>query len=687
MKRYLIFFISFVAYAPAIAQQNDSIRDQIVAYKYYYDYSGLYRTPVDTSLKHYQIYNPAFSNFSMNQYVGNLGTSIYSNIASEHSGFSDFLFDQYIRYNFLKPMDIAYYTTRTPFTLLTYFSGGPKSRQEQKLDIVHVQNVNKKLSFGFLGSLAASDGEFINQKTSKNCFSLYSTYNGTRYNYHFAVMLNSLKSAQNGGVIDSLYENLTDIQPNTAPVYLEAAASKTKNLTIFLQHRFYITGSYNNLELEEPAQTEIPSDKIVSPDSIAKDSIAGKLNPMDSIPHQTIPGIQKPKSKRWNEVLSFIHQLSYEKSSRSYTDELLQQRSDGTLERDYYKHTYINSAQTRDSVYFRRLENTLLLAVNANPILKIPAELRVGLKNQMDLMSYNNIPVFAMNTIHSGDFSPRTKDSYINTALIGNLANRFSKTIAFGASAEFFFTGYKAGNLHITGDISKTIGNNFTMTLRGDFAIEKPGYYLQDYESNHFIWHNDFKSKQSTNILKAEISHEKLKIYLEGYTATYINYLYFNSIAMPEIADNPFTVFMVSMKKYIDLNFFHTMVKATFQQSSNNTIMPMPAFNGYNTSYIEFQLVKNVMRIQLGYDLFYHSAFYPKAFMPATGMYYVQNEKKTGNYPYADVFLNIKLKRVRFSLKYENFTSIFKPPKNYFLPHYPFNPGILKLGVSWTFYD
>jgi hypothetical protein len=144
---------------------------------------------------------------------------------------------------------------------------------------------------------------------------------------------------------------------------------------------------------------------------------------------------------------------------------------------------------------------------------------------------------------------------------------------------------------------------------------------------------------------------------------------------------------MVSLKKNIDLNFFHTMLKATIQHSSNSNILPLPAFTGYNTSYVEFQVVKNVMSMQFGYDLFYHSEFYANAYMPATGMYYVQNEKKVGNYPYSDMFLNIKLKRARLSIKYENFTSVFKLPESYFLPHYPFNPGIIKFGVSWTFYD
>jgi hypothetical protein len=299
----------------------------------------------------------------------------------------------------------------------------------------------------------------------------------------------------------------------------------------------------------------------------------------------------------------------------------------------------------------------------------------------MDFFSYNGIPVFPDTTKF------RYKKSYINTALVGTLTNRISKTITFGASAELYFTGYKSGNLRITGDISKTIGKSFKLNLAGDFAVETPQYFLQDFESNHYAWHNNFTSKQSTNIITAQVSHEKLKIYLEGSTATYLNYVYFNSQAMPEMTGVAFVVNMVSLRKYFDLGFFHTMFKVAAQTSGNQTAIALPAFTGFNTSYAEFQLVKNVLRVQLGFDVFYNTPYYAKAYMPATGMFYAQDEKKIENDPYGDVFLNIRLKRARFSIKYENITSLFNPRSGYFIPHYPFNPGIIKFGVSWTFYD
>ena len=57
------------------------------------------------------------------------------------------------------------------------------------------------------------------------------------------------------------------------------------------------------------------------------------------------------------------------------------------------------------------------------------------------------------------------------------------------------------------------------------------------------------------------------------------------------------------------------------------------------------------MEIQLGLDIFYFTSYYGDAYMPALGMFYIQNKKQIGNYPFADIFFNFKVKRARVFLK------------------------------------
>jgi len=646
MKRFITTFIFSVAFILVFGQNNDSdtIKHPIVAHKLYYDYSGQYLTPVDTSLLHFEVYNPAFTNFALNQYIGNYGSAVLPIIAQDNAGGYDLIFNKYINYNFYSPEKVLYYTTRSPFSRMKYFTGGPKSRQEQDFQFTHTQNVNKNLNIGILGRLIYSDGEYANQKNKGNSFSLFSSYIGQRYNYYFNANLNTLKSTENGGLFsDSIYEKI-NVRSYTMPVRLQAASSISKNLTIFFQHRYYLTGSY------KVDSTKDDSTKTVS---------------------------------KWNEVLSIIHRVKYEKSSRSFNDKLTA-TGNGLLDRNYYHNIYIDSALTKDSVLFRQLENNFLLAINAMPVLKIPAELRFGIKNQLDRVSYNT-RIDSSST--DGTLRIRDSKNYINSALTGSLANRFSKTITWGASVDLYFTGYKAGNIYLSGDISKTIKNNFQMTLKGDFCIEKAPYFINDFESNHFVWHYSNLSKQSNTVVKAILSHSKLKLKLEGESGSYINFYYFGFDTTPEVADNPFTMFRVTGTKYMDWKALHTMFRVTVQQTTNDVAMPMPLFSGFNSSYLEFFVFKRVLQFQVGYDVFYNSPYYYKAYMPATGLFYSQRELKSKSTPYVDVFLNIKIKRAQLSLKYENITSFTTLPAGYFTPHYPYNPGILKVGLSWNFYD
>jgi len=94
-----------------------------------------------------------------------------------------------------------------------------------------------------------------------------------------------------------------------------------------------------------------------------------------------------------------------------------------------------------------------------------------------------------------------------------------------------------------------------------------------------------------------------------------------------------------------------------------------------------------VMYLQLGADVRYNTAYYADAYQPATGLFYLQNSKKLGNYPYIDLFANLKLKRTRVFFLYMNAGSLFLERRYFTSLHYPMNKATFRLGVSWSFYD
>jgi len=83
----------------------------------------------------------------------------------------------------------------------------------------------------------------------------------------------------------------------------------------------------------------------------------------------------------------------------------------------------------------------------------------------------------------------------------------------------------------------------------------------------------------------------------------------------------------------------------------------------------------------------YHTSYYAPAYMPATGQFYVQSKVLIGNYPVINAYLNFHLKRTRFFLEYYHINQKFMKGAYYSMPNYPINPTIMKMGVSWNFYD
>ncbi len=73
--------------------------------------------------------------------------------------------------------------------------------------------------------------------------------------------------------------------------------------------------------------------------------------------------------------------------------------------------------------------------------------------------------------------------------------------------------------------------------------------------------------------------------------------------------------------------------------------------------------------------------------MPATGRFYRQDLVTSGNYPFLNVFLNVKLKRARIFLMYDHLNSGWMGYDYFMIPHYPQNARMLRYGIAWTFYN
>ena len=123
-----------------------------------------------------------------------------------------------------------------------------------------------------------------------------------------------------------------------------------------------------------------------------------------------------------------------------------------------------------------------------------------------------------------------------------------------------------------------------------------------------------------------------------------------------------------------------------YQSLSSDLIPDIPAL--ITVQHISYSnRIFKVLDFQIGTEVFYTSEFYGPSYMPATMIYYRQNDQKTGNYPIADVYISFKLKRARFLFKVHHLNDRFIPRNNFLVAGYPLPDRHFTLGISWSFYN
>jgi hypothetical protein len=214
---------------------------------------------------------------------------------------------------------------------------------------------------------------------------------------------------------------------------------------------------------------------------------------------------------------------------------------------------------------------------------------------------------------------------------------------------------------------------------------QNPDFVYRFFDSNNFKWKNEFPEQK---IINATIAYEEkphsIKVLTTYYTIS--NYIYLNENAYPSQALNNLAVSSITICKnfiYRNWHFNNTFI----YQKANLEYIHIPNIITEQTLYLEKKYFRNALLLATGISLNFNSAYYADAFMPANGLFYSQDETKTGGYPRFDIFAIGKIKTARIFLKMENaFDGLFK--RSYYLtPHYPMPGRVLKFGLVWRFFD
>lgn len=132
----------------------------------------------------------------------------------------------------------------------------------------------------------------------------------------------------------------------------------------------------------------------------------------------------------------------------------------------------------------------------------------------------------------------------------------------------------------------------------------------------------------------------------------------------------------------------HLDMQQLLQHSTDNTQLPVPLWMSKNSLYADFQLFRRTLRMQTGVDVRYHTPYHAPLYDPATGLFLHQDDLTVGGYLWADIFINMQVKRASIYLKAGHINALWENPATYFLlPHYPGQKFGVQWGLTWCFFD
>lgn len=235
--------------------------------------------------------------------------------------------------------------------------------------------------------------------------------------------------------------------------------------------------------------------------------------------------------------------------------------------------------------------------------------------------------------------------------------------------------------------VNHAFDNKFfkSFRLNSSYKLVYPLWIQKHYYSNHFIWDNEF-DKQSIFQTQATLNtlFGNLQVCIENLQ----NLVYFNEYSIPtQSVDNSTNILNLNYNFDFNLKKFVFSGKVGYQKANDTTYIRIPSFYSNLRIGFETPLFNNALILFVGTEAYYFSKFYADVWSPALMAFKIQNNTEIGDFIYPSFLVSARVKKTRFFLMLENFTSGYMPINYYAMPAYPRNDLFFRWGLSWSFYN
>lgn len=164
------------------------------------------------------------------------------------------------------------------------------------------------------------------------------------------------------------------------------------------------------------------------------------------------------------------------------------------------------------------------------------------------------------------------------------------------------------------------------------------------------------------------------------------NYTYFNSDSQPQQSSSSLNISQIGGESTLTYGKFNLNGKVLFQKAlSNQELLPMPDFIGRLNLFYQTKAFKNAAEIQAGVKVYYFTKFASREYSPILNEYILPGAGtySIGGQPIADVYFNMRVKRMYFYIEAQHLNETFMQNKSFTSPYYPIYDFRLNLGIVW----
>ncbi|HJN05909.1 MAG TPA: putative porin [Bacteroidales bacterium] len=582
---------------------------------------------IDTNTYHFQQFDPLHINNRLYSTLSNIGLAaknlVYSPTLTTDYYLGSSVFTRYLYHN----KNVKYYYPIVPYTEIRYVMA---TNREQNLNVIFTREIFNGFTIGLDYALNYSpSNKSPYQRSGVNDQRVFFTSQYYTKNKRYGLIANYLRNKivaeENGGIkYDSIFEDNIESDRRVIPVNLMKAENMVKQSGFFIEQYFNIL---------PPIRTS---------DSIKKRKID--------------PG-------------SISYSFRYRRNQMIYSD-------DDTLTPFYIGHDIpLDSVSTYDSLFQSEIQNTIKwsnIGYHENPKDKI-FYIYLG-------ATHNFIKQMLPHDSVASNISQLTP--------FGGIAFNFGRSFHLSVDVNYVFGNYNQNDYSVDAILNQYLGNELRNIGSLKFGLNltnrTPNWYYNNYQSNYYRWSNNLK-KEKHLILTGSYTYKQFSVGAKFYTIE--NYTYLNDSVRPQQIEKGETLLELFAEGTIPMNKFGINTRIVYQTTSQPNIIRVPSLSGVVDIYLRSPIFKSAAVLQTGFQVTYFSEYYADAYMPELRLFYLQNNKKIGNYPYIDFYVTLMVKRARLFFKVAHLNSYFGDYRYYLAPNYPARDSRFCFGVSWRFHD